>query len=303
MELASQIATLLAILGALVSIAVVVRQRQLAPPKVSFEFGISRDLRRFLPFTERRRACRTVAYGLPEDENAVYIIGLPFFLENHGRKPIQNLTLQLEYPNDFRVPDLEKLRREFENVIDFKKDLWACRSVSSTSRYAQARLEIGTLRPGEKTTVFEPIVVLPAPRKTQANSTSSYQMATKSCADSSPRFFSLCPIRAYLYSDDLPPLVREFLVLCVRAPSIQEATNALGKVVEGLWDGTYPRPGIDIKYPWEKLLVKELAQVYVPKFKNAGSELSIEVDPQGSDTTNVTVVLPESHPFGRLHNF
>lgn len=308
MEWIQLLGTLLAILGGILGIAIIVRKRQLAVPKLSFDCGISRSMRKHLPRASRNKPSTTVTFGISEPGSKKDILfALPFFVENIGNLPLRNITLQLEYPAEYAAPPLEEVQQTFSGVIKLASAYATDRSTVRLGVYTQSRLEIGVLRPGEFILVAEPLALTPYHTLIHDDGvTRNYTEALRACSESEASFLALCPIRAFLYCEDIEALHRKIVVVWLKAENVKEAAGRLGGVVRGLWRGEYPKPGIHVKFIWENVILKELAHIIIPQFleapRSGGRILAIE-KPLDSEMATIEILMPEKQPFGDLHEF
>lgn len=225
------------------------------------------------------------------------------FLENKGKKPILNLTLQLEYPNEFQIPGYAELKEVLGSKTAPNEKSLSKRTNMSMGSYTQTRWEIGTLRPGENLGVYEPILYSTRALIRKTENLKNYEGASKSCREKTEQFLALCPVRAFLFSDNLQSEMCKFTAFFLEATSVEKRVEHFESVIKALWDGSYPKQGIHITCPWKKLIPKELASMQSPTFRRLDDGFNIDISPHELEPIIVEIHVPPSQRFGDLHDF
>lgn len=297
----------IALVGALVGALVTVmkwivarrvnrRRRRDFENSLSVNFGISEYTRKeLLPESARQLSCNTIVFGLDSiDDNEACICSLPICIENHGDRPFNNLTIHLEYPCEFAAPSTEELGLLFSDSLRMKEDISGARAMTRVGKYYKVRHDVLRLRPGEGLVFFENLMS----RCITGSNFAEFEVTSRACSEKAEGFLGLCPVRVFLYSEDLLPIKRTLLVVWLSATSTEKALQALKSTLAVFWGGKYPAPGLSFKYPWEKLMITELAKISIPVLTECrvptNPRLKIEIDPLRGAVEFAPIVLPEN---------
>lgn len=218
-----------------------------------------------------------LVYGIASKKDLPCLLALPVALENLGGQPIQNVTVQVEYPACFQVKELENELAGSEFALSLSADSELSRNVSLRGSTAVVRLRLKSLRPGEQRVLFEPIRLRSVVERRKEVGTDSLFRSRWLSEPSAEKLIDVVPLHAFVYSDSLMRTEVKQQLVCVQSSSFEEIPHSFASVAQGVW-GRWGegRPSVVISFPWERLRSKRSALYFQPALSRKAGGGSIE---------------------------
>lgn len=225
--------SLLTAIATIISIAVVLRSRQLSRPKLRLHFG-SIGLERGRGDLPNRRPRRLIVYGVPSVSRDYLIVPVAIGLENLSPLPISALHLQLEYPaecllEDSTVQEDEGGRIKVGGVATKGRDARRFGSV------AHVTYDIDVVRSREKAVISE---VLRIPRhRVPSVADDRSQAVLHRRWGGSEGFLSAFQIRIYASASNADPIDVAGVAAAVLARDEDDLTRRADALLAKSWEG------------------------------------------------------------------
>lgn len=296
------LAAAVTIVAGSIGLYLIIKKKSLVFPKMHIDFGLSRHLRMQLPRKLRKTPVTLIAIGVPKAryENEV-VCGVICAIENSSPHPLKNVTLQFEYPSDFKPPSQEEMKARFSDKVVVKDH----EPPTRISGYLATRIDVGTLRPGEPRSFAPPLRLKPFGIDVERNGEISKhaQMLSELLREDAP-LAGVCPVRLFVLCEELPRSESNVLIVWISAEDMDQLKERVVDLVKRLWTKATGKLGL-FKYPWERLHYDGLVVFYFPRYfssSKSGHRL-MDLDLKMDQLDVGTVRMPYNRPYGDLHKF
>jgi len=162
----SAIAVACSIISLAISTLIALRSKQVYRPVLAFNMGFlsaNTKMRKNL----KNAAISSIIYSASIPQNSEVAFICSYIMMNDGKRPISNITLQLQYASEYAVKNDDKIigiinkgkEMEFQ-LLTTSPELKNFREVRILGSRAQVRYTIPVLRPKESHIIYESIVRL-----------------------------------------------------------------------------------------------------------------------------------------------
>jgi hypothetical protein len=233
------------LIGTAISVAVVLRARQLSRPLLRLTIGHP-SIDEELPGTARRTQTTTLIAGAPE-RILPHIIAVPFFIQNRSRIAITDLSLRIEYSSEHLLTDGTPISDPTQQpLVTLQMNAAAKREAMTVLDRAYISFDVGLVRPDDTVVLWEFLSVgSPVQRETSGSEPSDTRIVR-----ALTRFQHVQGFRDFVILD----VVARSSNCAALATSVNiiwsavESPEALDRVgeecVANAWDGAKPPPGL-----------------------------------------------------------
>lgn len=256
---------ILGALSAVIAIVVALQKRDLVPPKVDFGCVIAAEYKKKFLGYKKVNKDNLIILTVPTDCDDVDVSSVLLWqIKNPGKVTLHNVSLQIEYPRTFSELDVQEAYKDFQGALNVR--------TYEVGAVSYLRFEIGDLRPGEGHVIGQPLLMKP----NQLNSGTknwiiSYRRLLLDIQNKGADVVGICPVKAFLYSQDIERKEELATVIWIKADDILEAQSQLNTMAKKYFREAFPIrnyafrlpffpkykwaiewPWI-VKYPWEEL--------------------------------------------------
>jgi hypothetical protein len=257
-----------AILGLGLTLAVVIRNRQLVRPVLRFEFGLMSDPES-VPKSLRSASARTIFVGTDTTSRKQTIVCCPFRLENPTLLPVTDVVLRLTYPSKYVLDDAVFVNEHYAwRWLPGSREGWR-RELVRLPSLTQVSYELPVIRAQEAIVVPEFVSLRPLDPKDfrdderlyAATSTTARRFGTVA------GFLNAVSIQASVWSSSCAPIAMEVNLVWLHATSMDQLSQVFRECGTAIWDGQRPAPGrYWTPWPrrkWNQVVRMELAELHL----------------------------------------
>jgi len=181
----------------------------------------------------------SVLYLLDVPKTAVTIVHCMVRLANSGKVAINDVRLQMEYPEEYLVDEVVVVG---ENMAVFAGGPIAAkragqREVNILEGVARVSYNLSVLRHGETIVIPEPLKI----RYCQGTGAGSPALTTRLMRK--PRFLDYLRLRVFVFSQE-PRREAAFDIYTFSGSNMKDLDVAVDAINEAVWNGEVPRPGL-----------------------------------------------------------